>query len=230
MTVFLSHLLPTVTHPERDPGNDCRPHSMISRPSPKLLNRVGHTLLLAIAAGHSGPLQAAAGALDRLGRLLPDASAESRLTAVLMSLSIEPTPPAPPTDQSVDAVPPPARDGRQGRGSKAGKTDKTVRPARKGKPASQPILDAGGRLQASKIIEGVDCVSQSTARQVLGLTCAQMLKLEDQRLLERVQETGLRHVWYPVQQVQRLLNLIDRGADPVTDDDDDDDDATDPVA
>ena len=40
----------------------------------------------------------------------------------------------------------------------------------------------------------------------------------------------MRLVWYPVQQVQRLLNLIDRGADPVTDDDDDDDDATDPVA
>ena len=203
---------------------------MSNQPTPALLNATGHALLRAIAAGHSAPLQAAAGALDRLGRLLPDASTESRLTAVLMSLSIEPTPPAPPTDQSVDAVPPPARDGRQGRGSKAGKTDKTVRPARKGKPASQPILDAAGRLQASKIIEGVGCVSQAIARKALGVSCLQMLKLEDQRLLERVQETGLRHVWYPVQQVQRLLNLIDRGADPVTDDDDDDDDATDPVA
>jgi hypothetical protein len=50
-----------------------------------------------------------------------------------------------------------------------------------------------------------------------------MLKLEDQHLLERVQETGLRYVWYPVQQVQRLLALIDRGgADPVTEPDDDD--------
>ena len=230
--MFLSHLLPTVTHPERDPGNDCRPHSMISRPSPKLLNRVGHTLLLAIAAGHSGPLQAAASALDKLGRLLPDASPEGRMIAVLMSLSIEPTSPTVPTDQRVDAVPPLARSGCQKRGSKAGKTDKTVRPSRKSKPASQPILDAGGRLQASKIIEGVGCVSQSTARQVLGLTCAQMLRLENQKLLTRVQETGLRHVWYPVQQVQRLLNLIDRGvadrgADPEPDDDDD---ATDPMA
>ena len=59
-----------------------------------------------------------------------------------------------------------------------------------------------------------------------------MLKLEDQRLLERVQEAGLRHVWYPVQQVQRLLDLIDRGvADPVAvPDADDDDGVTDPVA
>ena len=80
------------------------------------------------------------------------------------------------------------------------------------------------------MIGDVDVVSQAIARKALGVSCVQMLKLEDQRLLERVQETGLRHVWYPVQQVQRLLNLIDRGADPVTDDDDDDDDATDPVA
>ena len=194
---------------------------MSAQPSPELLNRVGHSLLLAIAAGHSGPLQAAAGALGRLGRLLPDASPESRLTAVLMSLSIEPTSPTIPTDQSVDAVPPPARARRQGRARKAGKTDKTVGLARKGKPASQPILDAAGRLQASKIIDGVGCVSQSTARKVLGLTCAQMLRLEDQRLLERVQEAGLRHVWYSTQQVQRLLDLIDRGADPQPDDDDD---------
>ena len=206
--------------------------SVSAQPSPELLTATGHALLRSIAAGQGGPLQAAAGALDRLGRLLPDASPESRLTAVLMSLSIEPTPPAPPTDQSADDVPPPARGGRQGRGSKAGKTDKAVRPARKGKPASQPILDAAGRLQASKIIGGVGCVSQAIARKALGVSCVQMLKLEDQRLLERVQETGLRHVWYPVQQVQRLLNLIDRGvADPVTvPDADDDDDATDPMA
>ena len=213
------------------PDDDNAASSVSAQPSPALLNRVGHNLLLTIAAGHSGPLQAAAGALDRLGRLLPDASAESRLTAVLMSLSIEPTSPTVPTDQRVDAVPPLARSGCQKRGSKAGKTDKTVRPSRKSKPASQPILDAGGRLQASKIIEGVGCVSQSTARQVLGLTCAQMLRLENQKLLTRVQETGLRHVWYPVQQVQRLLNLIDRGvADPVAVPDADDDGVTDPMA
>ena len=205
---------------------------MSAQPSPELLNRVGHNLLRAIAAGHSAPLQAAAGALDKLGRLLPDTSAESRLVAVLLSLTHDQPSPASPTDQSVDAVPPPARGGRQGRANKTGRADKTVRPARKGKPAALPVMDASGRLQASKIIEGVGCVSQSTARQVLGLTCLQMLRLEDQRLLERVQETGFRHVWYPTQQVQRLLDLIDRGvADPVTvPDADDDDDVTDPVA
>ena len=196
---------------------------MTAQPSPELLNRVGHNLLLAVAAGHSGPLQAAVGALGKLGRLLPDASPESRLTAVLMSLSIEPTPPAPPTDQSADDIPPPARGGRQGRANKAGRTDKTVRPARKGKTAALPVMDASGRLQPSRRIGDIDVVSQSTARKALGVSCVQMLKLEDQRLLERVQETGLRHVWYPVQQVQRLLSLIDRGvADPVAKPDDDD--------
>ncbi len=233
MSCFFSNTYPRTDKTDKTdetPDNDNAASSVSAQPSPELLNRVGHNLLLAVAAGHSAPLQAAAGALDRLGRLLPDASPEGRMIAVLMSLSIEPTSPTVPTDQRVDAVPPPARARRQGRAGKTDKADKTVRPSRKGKPASQPILDAGGRLQASKIIEGVGCVSQSTARQALGVSCLQMLKLEDQRLLERVQEAGLRHVWYPVQQVQRLLDLIDRGvADPVTVPDADDD-ATDGVA
>ena len=59
------------------------------------------------------------------------------------------------------------------------------------------------------------------------MTCVQMLKLEDQRLLQRIQEAGLRHVWYSVSEVQKLLDLLDRGADSVTDDDDG---VTDPVA
>ena len=211
---------------------DSAAYNVSAQPSPELLNRVGHNLLLTIAAGHSGPLQAAASALDKLGRLLPDASPEGRMIAVLMSLSIEPTSPTVPADQHDSAVPPPARARRQGRAGKTDKTDKTVRPARKGKPASQPVMDASGRLQPSRMIGDVDVVSQAIARKALGVSCVQMLKLEDQRLLERVQETGLRHVWYPVQQVQRLLNLIDRGvadrgADPEPDDDDD---ATDPMA
>ena len=194
--------------------DDCRPHSMISQPSPELLNRVGHNLLLAVAAGHSGPLQAAVGALGKLGRLLPDASPESRLTAVLMSLSIEPTPPAPPTDQSADDVPPPARGGREGRAGKTDKADKTVRPSRKGKPASQPILDAAGRIQASKIIEGVGCVSQAIARKVLGMNCPQMIKLENQKLLTRVQEAGSRLVFYAIAEVQHLLDKLDATPPP----------------
>ena len=200
---------------------------MSAQPSPELLNATGHALLRAIAAGHSAPLQAAAGALERLADLLPAASAECRLTAVLMSLSIEPTPPAPPADQSADAVPPPARGGRQKRGSKAGKTSRTVT-SRKGKPAAQPILDAAGRLQPSKEIGGVGCVSQAEARKALEVTCSQMLRLEDQKLLSRIQESGSRLVHYSTGEVQRLLDLIDRGVtDPVTDDADD---ATNPVA
>ena len=187
-------------------------------------------MLRAIAAGQGGPLQAAAGALDRLRLLLPDASPEGRLVAVLMSLTHDQPSPALPTDQSADDVPPPARGGRQGRANKAGKTDKTVRPSRKGKPASQPILDASGRLQASKIIEGVGCVSQAIARKALGVSCLQMLRLEDQKLLTRIQEPSSRLVHYSTGEVQRLLSLIARGvADPVTVPDADDD-ATDPMA
>ena len=188
--------------------------SVSAQPSPELLTATGHALLRSIAAGQGGPLQAAAGALDRLGRLLPDASPESRLTAVLMSLSIEPTPPAPPTDQSADDVPPPARGGREGRAGKTDKADKTVRPSRKGKPASQPILDAAGRIQASKIIEGVGCVSQAIARKVLGMNCPQMIKLENQKLLTRVQEAGSRLVFYAIAEVQHLLDKLDATPPP----------------
>ena len=181
------------------------------QPSPALLTATGHALLRAIVAGHSAPLQAAAGALERLANLLPGASAECRLTAVLMSLSIEPTSPTIPTDQSVDAVPPPARARRQGRAGKTGKTSRPARSPHRSKPASQPVLDAAGRLQPSKETVGVAVVSQSTARQALGMTCVQMLKLEDQRLLQRIQEAGLRYVWYSVSEVQKLLDLLDRG-------------------
>jgi hypothetical protein len=187
---------------------------MTAQPTPELLNATGHALLRAVAAGQGGPLQAAVGALDRLGRLLPDASPESRLTAVLMSLSSEPTSQPAPTDQRVDAGSPPARGGRQGQASKAGKTDKTVRPARKGKPASQPILDAAGRLQASRIIDGIGCVSQATARQVLELTCPQMIKLENQRLLTRIQEPSSRLVFYAVAEVQHLIDKLDATPPP----------------
>jgi hypothetical protein len=199
---------------DRTLDDDNAASSVSAQPSPELLNRVGHNLLLTIATGQGGPLQAAAGALDRLGRLLPDASAEGRLIAVLMSLSIEPTSPAPPTDQSVDAGSPPARVVRQGRASKASKTDKAVRPARKGMPASTPVMDSAGRLQASRRICDVNVVSQATARHVLELTCSQMLKLENQKLLQRIQEGGSRLVFYSVAEVQRLLDLVSGGREP----------------
>jgi len=187
---------------------------MTAHPSPELLTAVGHAILRSVAAGQGDSLQAAAGALERLDKLLPDASAEGRMIAVLMSLSIEPPSQPAPTDQRVDAVPPPARGGRQGQASKAGKTDKAVRPARKGKPAARPILDAAGRLQASRIIDGIGCVSQATARQVLGMNCPQMLRLEGQRALTRIQEGGSRLVWYATSEVQRLIDLIDAAPPP----------------
>ena len=211
-------------------AHDKRPSCVSTQPTPALLNATGHSLLRSIVDGQSDHLLAAADALGRLAYLLPGASAEARLTAVLMSLTIEPTSPTVPADQSADAVPPPARGGRQGRANKAGKTDKTVRPSRKGKPASQPILDASGRLQASKIIEGVGCVSQAIARKALGISCLQMLRLEDQKLLTRIQEPSSRLVHYSTAEVQRLLDLIDRGADPVTVPDADDDGVGDPMA
>ena len=56
--------------------------------------------------------------------------------------------------------------------------------------------------------------SQAEARKVLKLTCSQMLKLEDQRLLQRIQESGLRHVRYSVSEVERLLDLVTGGREP----------------
>ena len=56
--------------------------------------------------------------------------------------------------------------------------------------------------------------SQVEAPQVLKLTCSQMLKLEDQRLLQRIQESGLRHAWYSVSEGQRLLDPVTGGRDP----------------
>ena len=82
-------------------------------------------------------------------------------------------------------------------------------------------MDINGRLLSSRKINDTAVISQAEARKALGMSCIQMLKLENQKLLTRVQETGLRHVWYPTQQVQKLLNLLDRGADPQPDDDDD---------
>jgi hypothetical protein len=41
-----------------------------------------------------------------------------------------------------------------------------------------------------------------------------MLKLEDQRLLQRIQESGLRHVRYSVSEVERLLDLVTGGREP----------------
>jgi LmbE family N-acetylglucosaminyl deacetylase len=75
-------------------------------------------------------------------------------------------------------------------------------------------MDASGKLLPSKEIGGVAVVSQAEARKALGVSCVQMLRLEGQKVLTRVQEGGMRHVYYPVEQVQRLIDLIDRTPPP----------------
>ena len=83
-------------------------------------------------------------------------------------------------------------------------------------------MDASGRLLPSLEISGVAVIPQAEARKALVMNCPQMIKLENQKLLARIQEGGSRHVWYRVTEVQKLLNLIDRGgADPELADDDD---------
>lgn len=140
------------------------------------------------------------------------------MVAVFLSLTDEPPSPIVPTDQSVDAVPPPARATRQGRASKAGKA---ARPSRRSKTGSGASDGRSRAAAASKIIEGVGCVSQAEARQVLGLTCSQMLRLENQKVLTRIQEPSSRLIHSPTAEVQRLLTLIDSGAGSSEPDDND---------
>ena len=174
------------------------------QPSPELLTATGHALLRSVAIGQGDILRHAADAIGRLDKLLPNASAEARLIAVLMSLTDDPTPqpvvasPAPqPTSQSQ-----PAR-----------RTSKAARPTRKPKPAT-PRMDASGKLISSKEIGGVAVISQAEARKVLGMSCIQMLKLENQKLLARVQEAGSRLVFYSVAEVQHLLDKLDATPPP----------------
>ena len=181
-----------------------------NQPSPELLNAVGHAILRSVAIGQGDILRHAADAIGRLERMLPNASSEARLIAVLMSLTDDPTPqpvvasPAPqPTSQSQ-----PAR-----------RTSKPAKTSRKSK-AAHPRMDASGKLLSSREIGGVAVISQAEARKALGMNCPQMIKLENQKLLSRIQESGSRLVYYTVAEVQKLLDLLDRGADPQPDDDD----------
>jgi hypothetical protein len=59
-------------------------------PSPELLTAVGHAILRSIAIGQGDELRHAADAIGRLNKLLPTASSEARMVAVLMAISIEP--------------------------------------------------------------------------------------------------------------------------------------------
>ena len=179
------------------------------------MTATGHAILRAIIGGQGDHLLAAADAVGRLERMLPNASSEARLVATLMAISSDHpsqpvvAPPAP-TPQS-QAQPTPAR-----RQAKAGKPVKQTRQA---KPA-HPLMDANGKLLSSREITGVAVVSQAQARKALGMSCIQMLKLEDQKLLARIQEPSSRLVFYSTIEVQRLFDLVSGGADSVTDDDD----------
>ena len=184
-----------------------------SAPSPELLNHVGHALLRSIAIGQGDILRHAAGALERLADLLPDASPEGRMIAVLLAVTDDQT------SQPVVTSPAPQSQSQPTPARRQAKSGKQAKTSRKSK-AAVPIMDINGRLISSKGINGIAVISQAEARKVLGMSCIQMLKLEDQKLLGRIQEEGLRHVWYPTQQVQKLLNLLDHGADPQPDDDD----------
>jgi hypothetical protein len=171
-----------------------------NQPSPELLTAVGHAFLRSVAIGQGDILRSAAGALERLDKLLPDASPEGRMVAVLMALTDDPTPPL---VTSPEPQPTPAPSSRKDATSKAD------RPTRQSK-ASNPRMDASGRLLPSREINGIAVVSQAEARKALGVSCVQMLRLEGQKALSRVQESGMRHVFYDVCQVQKLIDLIDR--------------------
>lgn len=180
-------------------------------------------LAVAIRRGDGAALQNVANGLAFLGHLAPAASAEMRLAAAIGALAgaVVPRGDTTPT-QSPTPAPTPAREAKARDKAK----DKPVKTSRQAKPA-RPLIDISGKLLSSREIGGVAVISQAEARKALGMSCIQMLKLEDQKLLARIQESGSRLVYYAVAEVQRLLDLIDRGADPQPDDDDD---ATDGVA
>ena len=75
-------------------------------------------------------------------------------------------------------------------------------------------MDIHGKLISSRKINDTDVVSQAEARKALGMNCPQMIKLENQKLLTRIQESGSRLVFYDVCQVQHLLDMIDATPPP----------------
>ena len=131
------------------------------------------------------------------------------------------------TSQPVVASPAPQSQSQPTPARRQAKAGKPVKQTRQAKPAT-PRMDASGKLLSSRKINDTDVISQAEARKVLGMSCVQMIKLENQKLLSRIQESGSRFVYYDVRQVQKLFNLLDRGvADPVAKPDDDDDGAMD---
>lgn len=179
-------------------------------------------LAVAIRRGDGAALQNVANGLAFLGHLAPAASAEMRLAAAIGALAgaVVPRGDTTPT-QSPTPAPTPAREAKA-----RDKASKPARPTRKPK-ASAPLMDINGRLLPSREVNGIAVISQAEARKALVMSCVQMIKLENQKLLTRIQEPSSRLVYYDVMQVQKLLDLIHRDADPVTDAEND---ATDPMA
>jgi hypothetical protein len=120
-----------------------------------------------------------------------------------MALSIEPTPQAVVTSPTPTPAPAPVRQAK----------DKPVKTSRKSK-AAVPTVGATGKLLSSREINEISVVSQAEARRALGVSCVQMLRLEGQRALTRIQENGSRLVYCPVAEVQRLLDLVSGGPEP----------------
>ena len=167
-------------------------------------------LAVAIRRGDGAALQNVANGLAFLGHLAPAASAEMRLAAAIGALAgaVVPrgdTTPTPEPTQSPTPTPSPTR-----RRSKSGKTCRTTRKPK----ASAPLMDIHGKLISSRKINDTDVVSQAEARKVLGMNCPQMIKLEDQKLLARIQESSSRLVYYPVAEVQHLLDKLDATPTP----------------
>ena len=188
-----------------------RPHDIATiYMTDPLAEAASKMLAVAIRRGDGAALQNVANGLAFLGHLAPTASAEMRLAAAIGALAgaVVPrgdTTPTPEPTQSPTPTPAPAR-----RQAKAGKPVKQTRQA---KPA-HPRMDINGRLLSSRKINDTDVISQAEARKALGMNCPQMIKLENQKLLTRIQESGSRLVYYDVCQVQKLLDKLDATPPP----------------
>ena len=162
------------------------------------MTATGHAILRGIIAGQGDQLRHAADALVKLTRLLPGASAEARLTAALLAVSVgDPATPAAGTDA---ATPTP-----------------TPTPARQ----PTPFMDDAGQPLVAFRHEGVPYVSQLVAGKWLGLSYRQLVRLEDRHQLERKRH-GPRCVGYALHQVRELKRLITAGAAMEAGADDDD--------
>ncbi len=152
------------------------------------MTATGHAILRALIGGQGDHLLAAAAAIERLAALLPTASAEARLTAVLLAVGVGG--PAAPVAGADATTPAPA-----------------PTPARQ----QAPFMDEAGQPLVAFRHEGQPFVSQLVAGRWLGLSHRQLVRLEDQGQLDRKRH-GPRCVGYALHQVRELKSLIKAGA------------------